>query len=72
MGKESNYECIRCCYETSQKNMMRRHLYLNKNICQALRDIDLTDTIKEYILANRKYDLPFINFGFESTPTPQQ
>lgn len=59
MGKKPLYNCIRCGYETRQKNMMRRHLYENKKTCPALLNyIEMTNDIKEYILANRIYHIP--------------
>jgi hypothetical protein len=43
------------------KACMRKHLYININICPATsseRNIELTDEIKEYILKNRVYHIP--------------
>lgn len=72
MRKKPNYCCVRCGYDTCQKNMMRRHLYFNKKICPALQnDIDLTDTIRDYILINRIYNPPK-PVPIPTPPTPQQ
>lgn len=52
------YECIRCNYSTSHKPSMRNHLYKAKKVCPASHnDIELTDEIKDYILANRRYHI---------------
>jgi predicted RNA-binding Zn-ribbon protein involved in translation (DUF1610 family) len=54
--KRDNYQCPRCGYDVNNKYCMRRHLYLSKNTCPALNNnIELTEDIKEYILANRIY-----------------
>jgi coenzyme F420-reducing hydrogenase alpha subunit len=53
------YECIVCGYSTPRKKDMRNHLYNLKKPCPRLaNDIELTDEIKEYILANRIYRIP--------------
>lgn len=53
-----DYECCRCTYKTPIKSSMYNHFYHRKNICPAEKDnIDLTDTIKEHILKNRRYIL---------------
>ncbi len=57
--KKPPYVCIRCNYSTLLKTDMRKHLYDTKNICQGIaNDIELIDTVKEYILANRTYKIP--------------
>ena len=54
MGKKPHYCCPRCDYNTNQKNMIRRHFYVNKKICPALvSDIELTEETKQYVLENR-------------------
>lgn len=50
------YQCIRCGYETKDKNNMRKHFNALKKICPATKNnIELNDEIKEEILANRVY-----------------
>jgi hypothetical protein len=59
MAKEYKrpYTCPCCGYTTTNKTDMRRHLYSNIKSCpKLLNDIELTDEIKDYILANRVYD----------------
>ena len=59
MTKKVLYKCPRCEYETNQKNMMRRHLYLLKKPCPGSTvPLELTNEIKEYILANRIWHPP--------------
>lgn len=65
--KREHYQCPRCGYNVDKKYCMRRHLYRTKNICPAITEnINLTDEIKEYVLANRIYkplqDIPKHNF----------
>ncbi len=53
------YTCIRCNYQTTQKNDMKKHLFEKKKICQStFNKIDLTDEIKNEILENRIYIIP--------------
>lgn len=53
------YECIRCGYTTSKKTHIRRHLYDLKKPCHGSQhDIELTDAVRESILANKIYHLP--------------
>jgi hypothetical protein len=53
---KDNYLCIRCGFNTKNKNDIRRHFYTLKKICPAIKNnIELTDEIKEYILNNRIY-----------------
>jgi hypothetical protein len=48
------YQCPRCGYSSSQKGHIRKHFFTLKKICPALKkDIELTETVKEYVLANR-------------------
>lgn len=57
--KRENYQCPRCGYSVDKKYCMRRHLFLSKNVCPALNEnLEMTDDIKEYILANRIYKPP--------------
>jgi hypothetical protein len=59
MSKKEPYTCPRCQYFTSRKANMRKHLYGAKKSCPASTvDIELTDTIKNYILDNRIYHPP--------------
>jgi hypothetical protein len=53
------YICVCCGYEAYHKPAMRKHLYDKIKPCpKILNDIDLTDDIKDYILANHVYRLP--------------
>ena len=53
------YTCPSCGYETVQKNDMKKHFYKVLKPCpKQLNNIDLTDDIKEFILANRIYHQP--------------
>ncbi len=53
------YTCIRCGYIAKQKAHIRKHFYELTKPCPALlNDIELTDEIKIYILANRIYRIP--------------
>lgn len=50
------FTCPRCGYHTLKKSSMFDHLYSKKKICPAqVKDIVLTDNIKEYLLLNRVY-----------------
>ena len=50
------YKCPCCGYETEKKSAIIKHFYNLKKLCpKLLNDIELTDEIKEYILANRIY-----------------
>lgn len=51
------YCCPRCGYDTDKKPSMRNHLYKRGSLCPALkRNIELTEYVKEYIMANRIYN----------------
>lgn len=53
------YTCPACGYETIQKNDMNKHFYKVLKPCpKQLNNIDLTDDIKEFVLANRIYHPP--------------
>ena len=53
------YTCPRCEYSTPRKADMRTHLYNKKKVCSGIhKEIELTDEIKEEILANRIYTVP--------------
>jgi hypothetical protein len=54
------YLCACCGYETNHKSFMRKHLYKKKPCPKILNTIELTDDIKEYILANHVYNIPII------------
>lgn len=57
--KKDDYFCPRCGYSTKQKGHMRKHLYDIKKPCPCLLNpIDLTDEIREHVLANRIYRPP--------------
>jgi hypothetical protein len=56
MPRREPYECPRCGYCTNCKTNIKKHLLLNVKPCPAVKNpIHLTQEIKEYILANRKY-----------------
>lgn len=61
MGREKNppYTCPRCNYETLKKCNMEKHLYGTKRgVCPGhVNNIDLTEDIKQFILANRIYNM---------------
>lgn len=60
--KKEPYCCIRCGYNTVQKNHIYKHLYLLKKTCPATKNlIELTDEIKQHILDNRIYKEPKTN-----------
>jgi hypothetical protein len=53
------YHCPRCGYETIQKNSMRIHLLQKKSACPTLEStLELTEEIKQYVLANRIFKPP--------------
>lgn len=58
--KKPKYQCISCGYETAKKTDMRTHLYKLKKPCPRCfnAEVELTDEIKEHILANRIYVPP--------------
>ena len=57
--KKILYLCPRCGYQTDHKNFMRNHLYTLKKPCAGkVMAIDLTDDIKEHVLANRVWHQP--------------
>jgi len=57
-GKKEDYECVRCGYTTKYKSSMRTHLYRNLKPCPGLKvPITMTDSMKEEILKNRKYEI---------------
>ena len=60
MGKQKiMYCCPRCKYETSHKAFMRKHLYQLKKDCPGTHSlVELTNDIKEHILANRIWHPP--------------
>ena len=48
------YTCPRCNYTAIRKEHMRNHLFKRAKKCPAVSlDIELTESIKEYILENR-------------------
>lgn len=57
--KKEPYECIRCGYTVQRKDCITHHLYKLKKPCPAVKNnIELTDEIKQFILANRRYHIP--------------
>lgn len=57
--KHDDYSCPRCGYQTPRKSCMRNHLYKSKKPCPCtIRDLDITEEIKEHIMVNRVYHLP--------------
>ena len=53
------YQCPRCGFSSNHKGTMQRHLYDLKKPCPALASaIELTDDIKQHVLANRVYRVP--------------
>jgi hypothetical protein len=55
MPRNPDYQCPRCGYCTRQKNDIRRHFFKRK-LCPALKhDVEMTNEIKEYVLANFAY-----------------
>lgn len=53
------YTCVRCGLTTTNKDNMRRHLYVKKVPCQGcMNNIELCEDIKQYILNNRIYCMP--------------
>lgn len=56
---DTNYECPRCGYKINRKSSMRSHLFGRMVTCPAIvRDIILTDNMKNYILENHKWHAP--------------
>jgi len=50
------YECPACGNSINNRAYMRNHFYKLKNPCPKIaNDIDLTDEVKQYVLANRKW-----------------
>lgn len=53
------YTCPRCGYFSDRKSNMQQHLYGKKKACPAsVKDVELTDEIKQHILDNRVYKIP--------------
>ncbi len=66
MIPKEDFTCPRCDYKTHHKATMRNHLYKRQSPCPATKnDLELTDSIKEYILANKIYKV-------RKQKTPQQ
>lgn len=54
-----DYLCPRCGYKTHHKSAMRMHFYDRVKVCTAtLKDVALTQEVKEYVLANKIYHPP--------------
>lgn len=58
MNQTPPYTCICCGYTTRQKNDMRKHFNKKKPCPKVKNVIELTDDIKEHILANKIYIIP--------------
>lgn len=57
--KHKDYTCPRCGYCTPFKNDMRKHMYKKLKVCPAsVRDIEMTDEVKGYVMDNRVYRVP--------------
>lgn len=57
--KHEDYKCPRCGYVSHHKGNMRHHLYKKTKPCPATKEvIELTEQIKEHILANKIYKVP--------------
>ena len=52
--KNCDYECPRCGYSTNKKHCIESH-FGRKGMCREINDIELTDEVKKYVLANRVY-----------------
>jgi hypothetical protein len=53
------YTCPRCGYETKEKYRMRDHFYKRQKHCPCgVRDLVLTDEIKEKVMSERVYHIP--------------
>ena len=53
------YVCVRCGYESQYKSSMYNHFYRKKKPCPMVQSaVELTDEIKEHILANYVYFIP--------------
>lgn len=56
LEKDHPYCCIRCGYQTKFKTSIAKHFYDRAKPCPALvNDIELTEEVKQYILANKIY-----------------
>lgn len=59
MGRKKEnycYTCPRCGYETRSMTCINRHLYKRKKPCAVkIKDIDLTEDVKQNVLVNRVY-----------------
>jgi len=52
------YSCPRCGYSSILRGNINQHFYKKKKACPATaNDIELTDTIKDYVLNNRIYKI---------------
>lgn len=64
MTRHLPYKCPSCGYESVQKSSMRKHFYGKKKPClinleaQSLNFTELTEEIKQCVLANRCYHIP--------------
>ena len=52
--RKDEYKCPCCGYQTQNRSFMRKHFYALKKPCPKTKNvIDLTNEIKEFVLANR-------------------
>lgn len=64
------YTCPRCGYKSTIKTNFHNHLYKKKKVCPVLvRDIELTEARKEYLMENR---IMLPEQTTQPQPTPQQ
>jgi hypothetical protein len=53
------YTCPCCNYNTTNKTNILHHFYKLKKLCpKTFNDIELTEEIKKYVIANRVYHIP--------------
>lgn len=56
--EDKSYKCVCCGYSTPHKGHMRMHLYKKRPCPMTENEVELTNDVKEYILANRVYRIP--------------
>lgn len=55
MPKAEPFECPRCNYTTQIKRDMHKHLYLLKGLCANIKNLELTEEIKQCVLKSKIY-----------------
>ena len=55
MPKAETFECPRCNYSTKIKRDMHKHLYLLKKECANIKNLELTEEIKQCVLKSKVY-----------------